>query len=668
MLSKIKTWISRKLRRRKLTPPTTVRPETFIGAIAPLEFAQWFNEAKARPWHFFEAAAADVSAVAKTAPVAAQSCLHSADLVMQHKFDLLGSGLYQPIDRTRIARTYVPINWAYDPVRDVSFPNSVPYKEWDLFAMRPGQADIKFPWELARCQHFVVLGQAHCITGQNSYALEVIHQIEDFMSANPVGIGVNWTCTMDVALRAANWAAGLSLVKSCAVVTAPQWQFVLEALYAHGRFIFDNFENHYEVTSNHYLSNIVGLQALAYVFSGLAEADEWLRFCEKSIQDEMKVQINDDGSDFESSVPYHRLVLELFLGAHCMAAFMGRPFDRDYDRRLDKMAYYLAGVLRPDGLMPQIGDADDGRLYICADHASWQRQDPRHILAAYSAVTGQAIGADFTESDAFAWEAFWWTGDPQKQAISLTRKIPSVDFFPQAGVFVGRTEVGYLAVTNGCVGTEGFGNHKHNEQLGFEYHYGRTPFFVDGGSYVYTSDFAARNQFRSVRTHNTVCVNGLEQNHFNEEWLFRMFQTGSEKTLSYGVNDEVIHYHGQFEWRHETGVSAIHERTFELSQTDGALRIRDKVVGSGVKQCEWNFLLAPGCHVTPLETEEDKENASLRLAHGNAVLVFSYPTELSVEVMQAAYSPSYGVQKDCLQIRLTAQGTHEEVSFACKPL
>ena len=639
-----------------------------MRAIAPLDFARWFDGAKLRPWHFFEAAAANASAVAKTLSVAAQNCLHSADLVMQHKFDLLGSGPYQPIDETRRAGAYVPINWAYDPVRDVSFPNSVPCKDWDLFGMRPGQADIKFPWELARCQHFVVLGQAYCTTGQYGYALEVIHQIEDFMSANPVGIGVNWTCTMDVALRAANWAAGLSLIKSCPDVTVPQWQCVLEALYAHGRFIFDNFENHYEVTSNHYLSNIVGLQALAYVFSGLAEADQWLHFCEQSIQAEMKVQINDDGSDFESSVPYHRLVLELFLGAQRMAAFMGRPFDHDYVRRLDKMAYYLSGVLRPDGLMPQIGDADDGRLYICTDYASWQRQDPRHILAAYSAVTGHAVAADFTDSDAFAWEAFWWTGNVQQQPVSLNRNFPCVDFFAQAGVFVGRTEAGYLAVTNGCVGTEGFGNHKHNEQLGFEYHYGGVPFIVDGGSYVYTSDFTARNRFRSVRTHNTVCVNGQEQNHFNEEWLFRMFQTGVEKTLSYGVHDQAIHYHGQFEWRHETGLSAIHERRFDLRQNDNALHISDKVTGSGVEQCEWNFLLAPGCHVTPLENLESKEKVALKLAHGDTVLLFSYPAELSFEVIQSAYSPSYGVQEDCLQLRLTAQGAHHEVSFVCKPL
>ena len=46
----------------------------------------------------------------------------------------------------------------------------------------------------------------------------------------------------------------------------------------------------------------------------------------------------------------------------------------------------------------------------------------------------------------------------------------------------------YLLVTNGIVGTKGFGNHKHNDQLSFEFHPDGSPLIVDPGSYVYTSD------------------------------------------------------------------------------------------------------------------------------------------------------------------------------------
>ena len=40
---------------------------------------------------------------------------------------------------------------------------------------------------------------------------EVGAQLESWIAANPVELGVNWTTTMDVAIRAANWVAALAL-------------------------------------------------------------------------------------------------------------------------------------------------------------------------------------------------------------------------------------------------------------------------------------------------------------------------------------------------------------------------------------------------------------------------------------------------------------------------
>ena len=43
------------------------------------------------------------------------------------------------------------------------------------------------------------------------FASEIVRELRDFMNANPIGTAVNWACTMDVALRAANWAIALEL-------------------------------------------------------------------------------------------------------------------------------------------------------------------------------------------------------------------------------------------------------------------------------------------------------------------------------------------------------------------------------------------------------------------------------------------------------------------------
>src|SRR6185369_12571970 len=138
-------------------------------------------------------------------------------------------------------------------------------------------------------------------------------------------IGVNWTCTMDVGLRAVSWAIGLDLVRTCAALDDEFWTRAHTALFDHGVFIRNNLENTYEVTSNHFLSNLLGLQYVAAVFADLAQGAHWSSFARSAIEHEIDVQVLPDGADYESSIPYHRLVTELFLGAVRLADHQGTP-------------------------------------------------------------------------------------------------------------------------------------------------------------------------------------------------------------------------------------------------------------------------------------------------------------------------------------------------------
>src|SRR5262249_32282316 len=244
-------------------------------------------------------------------------------------------------------------------------------------------------------------------TGDERYAREIIDQIQDFTAANPPGVGVQWTCTMDVALRAVSWSIGLALIARCQAIAADEWLDAYRVLFGHGTFIERNLENTYEVTSNHFLSNVVGLHFLAYAFHGLPSARRWHGQCREWLEQEMRVQVLDDGADYESSIPYHRLVAELFLGAARLAAWNEEPLSDAYIARLRQMIEYFASVQRPDGLIPVVGDADDGRLHIFSEYGRWNPQDGRHLLAA---------GGAFFEcpdwlalaGEAQRWEPAWW--------------------------------------------------------------------------------------------------------------------------------------------------------------------------------------------------------------------------------------------------------------------
>ena len=574
----------------------------------------------------------------------------AAQRVLRHEFDLLGSGPYVPRDPDRRAASgYVPIDWYLDPVRRLQFPRGVPYKQWNLLEMRPGNADVKYPWELARCQHWAVLGQAYRLTNDERFAVEIARELDDFVEANPTGVGVNWTCTMDVGLRVVSWAIGLELVHVSAALDDAFWTRAYTALFDHGVFIRNNLENTYEVTSNHFLSNLLGLQFAGAVFQGLEQGEEWTTFARASIEHEMDVQVLPDGADYESSIPYHRLVTELFLGAARQAEHRGEPLSAPYRSRLHAMAAYLAAVTRPDGLMPQVGDADDGRLHIFEGYGTTTPQDARHLLGPAAAMFDEP-GWCALAGEAGAWEAAWW-GFPLATIPAPDRRFePFAHLFPQAGTAVVRSmPAHYLIVTNGIVGTNGFGNHKHNDLLSFEYHHGGTPLVVDPGSYVYTSDADARNRFRGTAYHNTLMVDGVEQNELRPDWLFRLFETSRAESLSFHDHADAAIYVGRHHGYERLPEPVTHERTFRFEKSSGSLWITDRLIGRGGHDLRWHFHLAPG-----ISADRVPDSAVLLSASTGRWRLMA-PPGIAIVIAAAEYSPSYGVRVPCVALDISSR-------------
>jgi hypothetical protein len=561
---------------------------------------------------------------------------------MRHEFNLLGSGSFVSRDPDRPSRGgYTPIDWSLDPVRGLRFPGGVHHKQWNLYEMRPGNADVKYPWELARAQHLAALGQAFRLTGDRRFATEVLDQVLDFVEANPAGFGVNWTCTMDVGLRAVSWVIALDLIRTSPLDAAGGAR-AYAALFDHGRFIRANLENTYEVTSNHFLSNVVGLWFLASVFCDHTDGREWGAFARAAIEQEMHVQVLPDGADFESSVPYHRLVTELFLGSLRLGDVIGQPFSHHFRSRVGDMVEYLSAVTRPDGLMPQVGDADDGRLHVLRQAVP---QDARHLFGPAAMIFDRP---DWLQQGgaAASWEAAWWGFEAAAIAASPAPKVARL--FPEAGHAVIKDGGAYLLITNSVVGTRGFGNHKHNDQLGFEYHAGGGPVIVDPGSYVYTSDPAARNLFRSTGYHNTLTIDGAEQNKVNPEWLFRMFEQARAEHVDFSGGDDVAEYHGRHHGYEVLADPVTHDRTFRLERATGRLSIVDRLRGRGTHRLGWHFHFAPGIAAT-------LEAGACRLRSRWATVMIEFPRDCQADVSDVWYSPSYGVRTRCQALDLRTE-------------
>ncbi len=629
-------------------PPAECAPlPTFASNLSAvgLSAAEWCRRRRARVALYSTLGSAAIDRLRQRDPARVDATVAAAERVLRHEFDLLGSGAFMPRDPERRSHDdgYQPIDWHLDPVRQLRFPRAVAQREWNLAKLRPGNADVKYPWELSRCQHWPVLGQAFLMTADERFATEIARELDDFMEANPVGFGVNWTCTMDVGIRAVNWAIALEMMHQSGHLAEGFWERGYGALFDHGVFIRNNLENTYEVTSNHFLSNLLGLQFAGTVFNDLPEGAAWSAFARASIAHEMEVQVLPDGVDYESSVPYHRLVAELFLAATRLADVSGTPMPAAFQSRVRRMVTFHADVTRPDGLMPQVGDADDGRLHRLGGYALTSPQDGRHLLGPAGVMFGEpawlAVGGD-----AAAWEAGWW-GLGVVGAAAHVPPIPvAAKLFTHAGIAVARAGGAYLLITNGVVGTNGFGNHKHNDQLSFEYHHGGTPLVVDPGSYVYTSDPELRNLFRGTASHNTLCIDSVEQNELRPDWLFRLFESAHAETIAFTDRDEAIEYTGRHHGYVRLDGSVTHQRTLRLEKRSGALTIVDRLSGGGRHLLSWHFHFAPGA----APTVSDPRTVTL-IAAGRS-LTLTVPAPLEITLTPATYSPSYGVKVPCTAV------------------
>ncbi|HEY1854940.1 MAG TPA: alginate lyase family protein [Solirubrobacterales bacterium] len=522
---------------------------------------------------------------------ARQDLIERADAAAAHRFDLLGSG---PIE-------FGPkIDW----IKDFTGHYTWPMKQRSLIDLFVPETDMKAPWELSRFQHLPVLAAAFRLSGERRYLDEIGAQLDDWIEVNPVEFGINWVCPMDIAIRAANWVATLVLVAP-EVAGEPWGERAAANLLLHGRFLRTHLE-WAPVRGNHYLSDVVGLIVVSSVFAGGEEGRGWAAWVAGQLVAEMEHEVRSDGCDHEASIPYHRLVTELFVcGTQAADAIVPSSLPDSYRERLGKMLDFVAAYTRGDGLAPQVGDNDDGRFLPLGDYG---RADIRSHLHVFEQAGREYVPA--AESTAF----------------------------PESGYFVIREGDIYVLVRCGDTGLGGLGGHAHNDQLSFELCYRDQPLIEDPGTYVYYHDPEARREFRSTSFHAALQVDGEEQNPVPEWPRFPM----GDRTRSEVIEWKPEGPHPSFAGRHhgfeQMDAPAQCERRLELDPETATLTLTDVVTSSAIHEIDWSFPLG--------------RSRSISAGTGEAEIEFEAGVRLRIEapglelaVRDGWYSPRYGVRE-----------------------
>jgi hypothetical protein len=462
---------------------------------------------------------------------------------------------------------YEPIDWQRDHRSGYRWDGSARSSTLPIYPC-PG-ADIKQPWELARLQHLPLVALAYRCSAagmvgfreSGQYRNEFRNMILDFVATNPPRHGVNWICAMDVGIRVANMVVAWDLFRAAgARFDKPFEDLLARSVFEHGRHIRAHLERRPDFRANHYLANLAGLLFSAAYLGAEDACRRWWEFSRRELAREVERQFFPDGSNFESSVGYHRLSGEMAVWA--IALILGVDGEgclaQGVKDRLAGIGNYVRASARPDGSAVPIGDLDSGRfmkissVFVPMSKAEavatydgldnfvdriperwWDEQLNRHghlsdacdaLLGSREAMNcpetfmlrtlcgGRTLTGSAQRAPKTMYGGDWETllagvrnnarHPARRYSIPLDLgRHPELHAYEKFGLYIVRDGNRMITVRCGPNGQEGNGGHAHNDQLSLTCFKDGVAIIEDPGTAIYHALPSQRNAYRSVSAH-----------------------------------------------------------------------------------------------------------------------------------------------------------------------
>lgn len=394
------------------------------------------------------------------------------------------------------------VNWHKDYVSGFEYPkkrfDKIKISKWFNKGI-----DVKFPWEVSRFYFAIKLSQNYLATNKTNNYEHFKNLFLDWIEKNPFCYGVNWVCTMEVAIRAINWIVAINIFDDVFQKDEDFKEIISKSLIQHAEYISE-FPEIYENghTSNHATADYAGLLFLALTLKGYPKSKEWLKQSIEGLEQCIRYQTYEDGVNFEASIPYHRLVLEMFAYSAIVAKANNIEFSNKYYELLFKMFEYSAAYMDHNGNAPQVGDNDSGRILIF--HAS-DEHDHSYLLDLGEHIFDYKFKSQCKKRNP---DFKQWLPEIEKINVKELNVTPretdkSIEF-ENGGAYFLKNENFSLMVSCFPIGQNGKGGHNHYDVGSFTLSVKGVPVIVDPGTYAYTRSRKDRDKFRNLFSHNII--------------------------------------------------------------------------------------------------------------------------------------------------------------------
>lgn len=557
--------------------------------------------------------------------------LRTADEAKSGHMTILGHGV-QDFGR--------PIKWSLDPVRGVEWPAvaglRVPLVRGDLYG------DIKVPWELNRLQFLCTVAQAWAITSRECYRSLWIEILEEWDGQNAQGMGVAWSCAMEVAIRAANLVASGAMMWPALELS--DRKRLIAILDEHLMFLRRHPERS-DVSGNHYLVD-VGVTLQLELLLGQGKRTRRVRKSAAVFFREVRAQFTDGGLHFEFTTNYHRFMTELVLltFAECDRWELAVPQDlRALISRAVRNCSVVAGPGRTT--LPLIGDADSGQVLRLDGRSP---NDIRYVRALGAYVLGD-LQPGVEDSPAAAWAVGSATGTPRSLGAAV--EIPYAETID--GLGVASTACTHVVVRAGAPGLGGRGGHDHSDLTSPVITMADRPIVVDPGTQQYTYSRRAREDELSALAHNMVIIDGQDPAPLMEGSVMPTVSTTTRGHVTAELSEQAVVLRCGHNGFAANSRIELYERRIESLTREPHVLVIDQFEGRGSHriQAQWHF--HPSLTVERIGASQV---ALLDRTTGQTVaaveLVAGY---CSVTIEQYDWSPEYGTGVPAMKLRLDGE-------------
>ena len=561
--------------------------------------------------------------------------IQRANNTIDHKFDILGSGLVE----------VNPIDWHSDFKSNYTWRKGTFYKNYEIVNLN-NDADVKVVWDLSRCHHLLWLGQAYLLTKEERYAKEVVFQIEDWIKENPLMYSINWTCAMDVSIRIVNWMYALNMITSSKCITDNFSKKITKSIHEHGFFIYKNLEKSTPYSSNHYVANVTGLIYIGSFLHEFVDGIKWKRFGLSEFYSEIRTQVLSQGVHYEKSISYHRLVTEFFVYPYFMLLRLQEKVPNDIEEKLKHMFCFVRDYTKPNGKAPLIGDNDNGRFLPFVETDFNEH--------GYLIEIAKQFYQDSTPKSNYIIDAYFaLKGVSKSKRRDFDSSIQKSTLFSEAGFAILKKEDFYLFFKNeeyskfAAPTSKLIGTHSHADALSFELSIGKDDFIIDPGTYCYTSSAELRNEFRSTKKHNTIHLDNLDQVELVDSNIFAVKGYRYPEKIHHVMVDNTEVLSGVFKWKIPEQKSITHTRNIILENVN-KFHVLDEIDNSN----SHNFTLS--YHFSDQVKTTLIENTVVLGTKSGAVLTidFEISIDFKITIIKDTISPSYGIIKKSKTMRL----------------